>query len=90
MKRNTISIFNLENSVLFRIGMAFLLLITIFIIGTSGYHFLEGMKWFDGLYMTFITITTIGFSELKSLTVEGRVFTMIIFVMGIGVISCYY
>ncbi|MFN1835019.1 TrkA family potassium uptake protein [Balneola sp. MJW-20] len=87
MKRNTISIFNLENSVLFRIGMAFLLLITIFIIGTSGYHFLEGMKWFDGLYMTFITITTIGFSELKSLTVEGRVFTMIIFVMGIGVIS---
>lgn len=37
--------------------------------------------------MTFITITTIGFSELKNLSGNGRILTMIIFVMGIGVIS---
>lgn len=87
MNKSRISIFKLENSVLFRISVAFMLLMAIFVIGTTGYHFLENMEWFDGLYMTFITITTIGFAELKSLTDEGRIFTMIIFIMGIGVIS---
>jgi len=37
--------------------------------------------------MTFITITTIGFSELTNLSSAGRILTMVIFVMGIGVIS---
>ncbi len=37
--------------------------------------------------MTFITITTIGFSELTNLSAAGCVFIIIIFVMGIGVIS---
>lgn len=62
-------------------------LVIVFIIGSVGYHFIEGMNFFDGFYMTFITITTIGFAELKNLTNTGRVLTMIIFVMGIGVIS---
>jgi voltage-gated potassium channel len=45
------------------------------------------MGFFEGFYMTFITITTIGFAEMKSLSVGGRIFTMLLFVMGIGVIS---
>lgn len=69
------------------IVIATLVMGVIFIIGTIGYHFLEGMRWFDGLYMTFITISTIGFNEIKTLSVEGRIFTMGIFVFGIGVIS---
>lgn len=78
---------SVENSAFLRIGIAFLILVSIFAIGSTGYHFIEEMKWFDGLYMSFITISTIGFSEIKSLSVNGRIFTMVIFVMGIGVIS---
>ena len=69
------------------IVIASLLLFFIFVFGTIGYHYIEGMNFFDGLYMTFITISTIGFTEIKSLSVAGRIFTMAIFVMGIGIIS---
>tara|TARA_R110000868_G_scaffold235273_9_gene489170 strand:+ start:30565 stop:31572 length:1008 start_codon:yes stop_codon:yes gene_type:complete len=62
-------------------------MIVIFIIGTIGYHYIEDMEFFDSFYMTFITISTIGFREVKSLTIEGRIFTMAIFIFGIGVIS---
>lgn len=77
----------IDNLVAVRIATAVTILVIIFLLGSVGYHFLEGMAFFDGFYMTFITITTIGFSELKNLTDMGRIFTMIIFVMGIGVIS---
>ncbi len=76
-----------DNPGLKNIFIATFLLILIFNVGMIGYSFLENMDWFDGLYMTFITISTIGFSEIHSLSPAGRAFTMIIFVLGIGVIS---
>ncbi|MEQ8524111.1 potassium channel protein [Gracilimonas sp.] len=79
--------YGVENPALVRIGIASLIMILIFVIGSTGYHYLEAMSWFDGFYMTFITISTIGFTEIKNLSVDGRVFTVVIFVMGIGVIS---
>lgn len=77
----------IENIIALRIAIALSILVIVFFIGSVGYHLIEGMAFFDGFYMTFITITTIGFSELTNLTREGRVLTMILFVMGIGVIS---
>lgn len=77
----------IDNIVITRIAIATAIMIFIFCMGSIGYHLIEGMSFFDGFYMTFITITTIGFAELQNLTNEGRIFTMAIFVMGIGVIS---
>lgn len=79
--------YSFENPALVKIGIAAVIMLNVFGVGTIGYHFLEGLSWFEGFYMTFITISTIGFTELKTMTVEGRIFTVIIFVMGIGVIS---
>jgi voltage-gated potassium channel len=76
-----------ENLAIKRIIIATLLMVVIFVIGTTGYHFIEGMSFFDGFYMTFITISTIGFREIGSLTDLGRLFTMGVFVFGIGIIS---
>lgn len=76
-----------ESAIVYRIGIATGILVFIFIFGSIGFHLLEDMTFFEGFYMTFITISTIGFSELKSLSFYGRIFTMLIFVMGIGVIS---
>lgn len=77
----------IDNIIALRIIIASVILMIIFLIGSSGYHLIEGMNFFDGFYMTFITITTIGFSEITNLSTTGRIFTVVIFVMGIGVIS---
>lgn len=87
MKDSTLYSSIVQNRASKHIAVATVLLIFIFVIGTIGYHYIEGMNFFDGLYMTFITISTIGFTEIKSLSVGGRIFTMAIFVMGIGIIS---
>lgn len=69
-------------------GMA---LLVILITGTSGYHIISGgnSSFIDCLYMTFITITTIGFGEIVNLSASpgGRLFTMFIAFSGIGVLS---
>lgn len=54
------------------------------ILGTLGYRFLEGWTLMDGLYMVFITLTTIGYTEVEELSDAGRIFTMIFGVVGIG------
>jgi len=77
----------IDNIVTSRIIIATGILFIVFIYGSTGYHLIEDMAFFDGFYMTFITITTIGFSELQNLSYIGRIHTMIIFLMGIGVIS---
>ena len=62
----------------------------VLIIGTSGYRFLvEGTSWFDGLYMTFVTVTTIGFEEVVNLkgNMMGRMFTIFIAISGIGILT---
>jgi voltage-gated potassium channel len=53
--------------------------------GTLGYYFFEGMTFFDAFYMTIITVSTVGFSEIKPLTTIGRSITMVVIMMGIGV-----
>lgn len=54
--------------------------------GTIGYVVIEGMSAFDALYMTTITVTTIGFKEVFPLSPAGRLFTMVLAYAGIGVI----
>ena len=53
--------------------------------GTAGYYAFENMPLFDAFYMTIITISTVGFSEIRPLTTLGRSITVLIIVLGIGV-----
>lgn len=55
-------------------------------IGTAGYMMIENLSFLDALYMTTITVTTIGFKEVVPLSAEGRVFTIMIAFAGIGTI----
>lgn len=79
--------YSVENTATIRIGLATFFLGIVFFLGSVGYHLIEEMSLFEGFYMTFITITTIGFREVIDLSVKGRIFTIVIFVLGIGVIS---
>jgi len=60
------------------------ILIIILIYGTSGYMFLEDMSLTDSIYMTVISITTVGFSEVRPLSPAGKYFTVILIFGGVG------
>jgi voltage-gated potassium channel len=54
------------------------------VIGTLGYKWIEeGWSWLDAAYMTVITLATVGFSEVSPLTQTGRLFTIVLILMGI-------
>ncbi|NND71523.1 MAG: potassium channel protein [Rhodothermales bacterium] len=63
------------------------MLIALLGVGTVGYYLIEGWHWLDGVYMTFITLTTIGFNEVNSLSDGGRIFTILIGIVGIGSVA---
>ena len=60
------------------------ILIIILIYGTSGYMFLEDMSLTDSIYMTVISITTVGFSEVRPLSPAGKYFTVVLIFGGVG------
>ena len=64
------------------VSLALLLLILIY--GTSGYMLIEGTNMTDALYMTVISITTVGFSEVIPLSPVGKYFTMFLVFGGVG------
>jgi voltage-gated potassium channel len=56
---------------------------TLVVLGTLGYRVIERWPVFDALYMTVITITTLGFMEVHPLSTAGRSFTMLLSLGGI-------
>lgn len=65
-----------------RILLACLICIFIVLFGTIGYVVIDDFPWFDALYMTIITVTTVGFGETHSLSVLGRAFTILLILIG--------
>ncbi|WP_269531879.1 TrkA family potassium uptake protein [Chitinimonas sp. BJYL2] len=71
----------------FRKLLLFSVLITVLMSGgTLGYVLIEGWSWFDGLYMTLITLATIGYGETHALSDAGRLFTMVLILFGSGLL----
>lgn len=59
-------------------------LIAIVAFGVIGYMVIEGWAFLDALYMTVITITTVGYTEVHPLTNGGRIFSIFLIVGGVG------
>jgi voltage-gated potassium channel len=60
------------------------LFVLLLLAGTVGYIFIEDWPFIDALYMTVITLTTVGFSEVHELSPVGRIFTMALIIVGVG------
>ncbi|MDA8162500.1 MAG: potassium channel protein [Desulfobacteraceae bacterium] len=67
-----------------RIILIFSLILTLVIFGTAGYIIIGGWNFLDALYMTIISITTVGYGEVRPLSPAGRIFTMVLLTMGVG------
>ena len=61
-----------------------LLILVVTLVGTAGYVLIEGWSWWDGFYMTVITVTTVGFGEVHPLSKAGQGWTIIIILGGVG------
>lgn len=70
-----------------RLLVIFSLLLSCLLAGTAGYHWIEGWSLFDSLYMTVITIGTVGYGETHALSHAGRVFTIFLILGGIGLFT---
>ncbi|HET6516080.1 MAG TPA: potassium channel protein [Thermodesulfovibrionales bacterium] len=62
------------------------LIAVVTLIGTIGYVLIEHWSFFDSLYMTVTTITTVGYREVHELSNVGRAFTIFLIVGGVGTI----
>lgn len=60
--------------------------VAIIVIGTLGYVAFEGWSLDDGLYMTVITMTTVGYREVRELDGTGRLWTMLLAIAGVAII----
>jgi len=67
-----------------RIARVVVVLLAALVTGTVGYMQLEGWRLLDALYMTVITLSTVGFTEVHPLTDAGHVFTIALIVTGVS------
>jgi voltage-gated potassium channel len=69
-----------------RAVLSCLFVFLVILTGTIGYMLVEGWGFFDSLYMTVITLTTIGFEEVHPLSETGRAFTLLLVFFGLSVV----
>jgi voltage-gated potassium channel len=70
-----------------RFALILLLIFLVIMGGTVGFQIIEGWPFLDAFYMTVITISTVGFQEVAALSPAGKVFTIVLILTGIAVIT---
>jgi voltage-gated potassium channel len=69
-----------------RLRLSLALLAAVVALGTLGYVVIEGYSLLDALYMTVITLTTVGYGEIHPLDPPGRAFTILLLTLGLGTV----
>lgn len=67
-----------------RLKIVGILLLNVMLLGTLGFHFIEGWGMLDAFFMTLITVTTIGYGEIHPLSQAGKLFCSLIIFLGVG------
>lgn len=63
------------------------ILIGLIVVGSVGYSFLLDVNLLDGLYMTVITISSVGYKEVAPMTDEAKVFSIMLILFGVGTVG---
>lgn len=75
---------NHNGSTLIHLRFALALPVLVIVGGTFGYMVVEGWGFLDALYMTVLTISTVGYGEVHPLSVTGKFLSILIILLGVG------
>lgn len=67
--------------------VALSLVVFTLLVGVLGYRFIADYSWVDALYMTVITVSTVGFGEVNPLTPEAKIFTIILILCSVVIVG---
>ncbi|WP_179338280.1 potassium channel family protein [Winogradskyella ludwigii] len=70
-----------------KIYTAVMMLVFLLCIGVLGYRFISGYLWLDALYMTVITVTTVGFAEVNPLDTQSKIFTIFLILASVVIVG---
>ncbi len=70
-----------------KIYVAILLLLVLLVIGVLGFKFISDYTWIDAVYMTVITITTVGFGEVQPLDEFSKIFTVFLILTSVVIVG---
>ena len=70
-----------------KLNTAVVLLILVLIIGVIGFKTISDFSWIDAVYMTVITVTTVGFGEVHPLDQEAKIFTIILILTSVIIVG---
>ena len=70
-----------------KIYVAILLLLILLFIGILGFKFISDYTWIDSIYMTVITITTVGFGEVQPLDEFSKIFTVFLILASVVIVG---
>ncbi len=71
----------------YKIALAMALILLSIGFGVLGYMLIEGYSFLEALFMTVITVSTIGYGEVKPLTDFGRIFTIVLIITNLGIFA---
>ncbi|MBO6532882.1 MAG: potassium channel family protein, partial [Muricauda sp.] len=66
-----------------KIVLALSLMVVVLVFGVVGYKMLSDFTWVEAIYMTIITVTTVGFSEVRPLDANAKIFTVFLIVTSV-------
>ena len=64
--------------------IALMIIVTLILAGTIGFHFIEGWNVLESFYTTVMTLTTIGYGDFAPKTHGGMLFTVLLVIFGVG------
>lgn len=70
-----------------KIYLALFLMTSVLVLGVMGYRLLADYTWSEALYMTIITVTTVGFQEVRPLDTPTRLFTVILIISSVFIFA---
>jgi voltage-gated potassium channel len=70
-----------------RAAIIFGLLTALVLVGTTGFHLIEGWPWFDSFYTTLMTVSTIGAEPENRLSHDGKVFNVVVIFLGLVLVG---
>jgi len=70
-----------------KLNTAVVLLILVLLIGVFGFKIISDFSWLDAVYMTVITVTTVGFGEVQPLDQESKLFTIILILTSVIIVG---